>query len=546
MEDMSKYLDVYLSEAEEHLENLNSSLLKLEDQPNNKELINSLFRSAHTIKGDSAAMGFQKISKLAHSIEDVLGLFKDQKLIANKRVIDLLFKSFDALEFMIKEVGKGKKESFDIDPLIEKLKLIETFSESKGKTSAESPSVCSLTNEDHMEGAEGVELAYNPHLLKTVKFIKVNIELLDKLMNLVGELLIVKMMLEQIRTENHLEILNEPLDRLNHLLSEAQFEVMQARLIEICQVFNRFPRMIRDISKKENKKVNFIIEGGNIKLDRSVIDKLAEPLIHILRNAIDHGIEPPEERKKRGKKEVGTLKLKARKERNTAVIEIEDDGNGFDVAKIKAVAVKKGIISREEAEKLTHKQILMLPFRPNFSTAEKVTDVSGRGVGLDVVKNMIESLNGSVRVESETGKGTKFVLELPLTLAIIQCFLVRVGDQTYGIPLSNVVRVLNIERKRLKQIGDYETFILDEEDIPLLRLSKLLGIIAKEDKNRIKIVLVEKERDQLGLVVDKIIGKRELKIKPLDKTLKRTRYFSGTTILGDGSIALIIDVNSLL
>jgi len=527
--DMAQFMDAYVSEVEEHLENLNFCLLKLENEPENSEIINQLFRSAHTLKSSSAAMGFTKISELAHSMEDVLGRLKNKELKASKEIVNILLRCFDALEDMINKVTKGEKEDLNTTQLVVGLKKIMALKQGENLE----------INENELGETKKKDSSSKIH------FIKVPIERLDKLMNLVGELLITKMRFQQIKIQNKLEVLNEPLNELDHLIDNIQFEVMESRLIPIGQIFTRFPRMVRDIADKEGKKINFDIKGNDIELDRSVLDKLADPLVHILRNAVDHGIESKEQRLKSNKKEEGIIKLLARKEKNAVIIEIEDDGGGFDLEQIKQVAVKRNIVSQDEINRMPENKIMMLPFDPNFSTSKKVTEVSGRGVGLDVVNKMVGELNGTIKIESKKGKSSKFILELPLTLAILKCFLIKVGKETYGIPLTNVSRCVQVQQKKIKTIEGHESFVIDEEDLPLLRLKQMFNMESNDPEN-LTAVVVEKSGDKAGLVVDKILGEQELIIKPLEKSLRKTKGFSGAAILGDGNVALILDINTLI
>ncbi len=536
-DDMSQYLGEYIKEAEDLLEQLNSALLSLEKSPEDPEFINQIFRSSHTLKSSSAAMGFKKISELAHSMEDVLGRIKNREISATKEIVDVLFNCFDALETMLGQVSKNMPEDLDVESIMESLKMIKEMKTTEVTSSDKKESM--------VMGATGGDLAFSAHTLKSVNYVKVDIERLDKLMNLVGELLINKMRLHQLKSEKGLTLLDEPLNQLGHLVGDLQFEVMQVRLIPIGHIFNRFPRMVRDLSEKEGKKVNFILEGEELELDRTIIDNLGEPLVHLLRNSVDHGIESPELRKTKGKSEEGTIKIVARKEKNTAKIEIIDDGGGFDIQRIKEVAIKKGIFTVEELEKLSENKILMIPFLPNFSTAKVVTDVSGRGVGLDVVKTKIEGMNGKVSVESKYGEGTKFVLDLPLTLAIIPCFLVRIGHDFFGIPLSNVVKSIRIKRSSIKTISGMDSFILKDKDIPLINLGKIFKEGTSEDED-VLVVIVEVDKDIAGIIVDETIGKEDLIIKPLEGIIKNSKGFSGATILGDGKVILILDMNNLL
>ncbi|HIE33725.1 MAG TPA: chemotaxis protein CheA, partial [Candidatus Altiarchaeales archaeon] len=335
------------------------------------------------------------------------------------------------------------------------------------------------------------------------------------------------------------------IDQLSMLTEDIQYEVTEARMIPIGQVFNRFPRMVRDIAKKEKKKVDFSIEGSNIKLDRTILDKIGEPLIHLLRNAVDHGIETPEGRRKSGKDETGKIKLSARREKNSVIIEVTDDGAGFNPNRIREVAIKKGIINEKEAKSMSRKEIFELPFLPTFSTSEKVTDISGRGVGLDVVKTRIEEMSGSIKMENQTGKGTRFILELPLTLAIIKCLLVCAGENKYAIPLINISRIVKVKSDGIKHMEGNEIFILDQEDIPLFRLRELFNI-PLDRRGDIITVIVERSDGKVGLGVDRIVGEQELIIKPVAKALKKIKGIAGATILGDGQPALVLDVATLI
>lgn len=540
-QEMSAYLEAYSAEAEEHMQNLNAALLRLEKDPADTEAINSVFRSAHTLKSSSAAMGFEKISELAHSMEDVLGRLRNKEIEPDRQIMTALFTCVDMLQSLIDHAVSGKGGETDTAKMMIALKKIMQR-KTKGQTSA---AVGKKEDTSTQQGPqlEGADLAANPQELRTVSFIKVGVDRLDKLMDLVGELLITKMRIKQIAKE--MPSAGEPVDSLDKLISELSHEVMAARLIPVGQVFNRFPRMVRDIADKEGKKVEFIMRGEEIELDRSVLDKLGEPLVHLLRNAVDHGVETPQERKAQGKPEIARLTLTASKERGSAVIRVEDDGAGFDIEVIKATAERKRIATKEELDRMPNGKILELPFHPDFSTSKQVTEFSGRGVGLNVVKTNVESMKGTVSVKSERGKGTAFILELPLSLAFIKCFLVRAEKETYGIPLSNVIRNVRILTKDIKTIEGGESFILDNEDIPLIRLRRLLNI-PEEQATMLTVVIVERGDEKAGIAVDRIIGEQDLIIKALDETLKEAKGFSGATILGDGKVALILDMNTLI
>ncbi|VVB88027.1 Chemotaxis protein CheA [uncultured archaeon] len=382
--------------------------------------------------------------------------------------------------------------------------------------------------------------------VKNVQSVRVGIERLDSLMNLVGELVINKIRLMQIVSDHKLDYLEETLASLNRLTNDLQEEIMATRMVPIDQIFNRFPRMVRDLAKKEGKDIELILEGGDIELDRTVLDEVGDPLVHILRNCVDHGIESPEAREKAGKNRKGKVKLAARREKNYVVIEAQDDGKGMDPKKFRDAAVTKGVMSAEDIAKLTDTEVLNLSFLPGFSTAEKITDVSGRGVGMDVVKTKIEALGGSVRLESKAGEGTDITLKLPLTVAIIHSLMVKVGKDVYAVPITNVVRDLAIKKDMIKTIKGEEVIMMMGEVLPLIRLHDIFSVKSNGSDDMI-VVVVERGGSNVGIVVDHVLGQQEVIIKKLDNRLLRgVKGFAGATILGDGNVALILDVGTLI
>jgi len=511
-------------------------------------------------------MGFQNISELAHAMEDAFGRLKKKELPVTSDVVDLLFNCFDVLEKMIGFATKeGKEKQIDVSGLlkmlteikeapsvsVEEMAKAEEAMKKNGKKNGTAKEGIGENTEEGKEGrvgksfSEDVSIADRPETLRQVNFVKVNIKRLDKLMDLVGELLINKMQLQQKQEEVKSVAFDAHLKQLDRLVSDLQYEVMESRMVPVGQVFNRFPRMIRDLARRENKEIDFVMEGIEIELDRTVLDKIGEPLVHLLRNSVDHGIEEMEERKKANKSEKARIRLAARREKNSVILEVEDDGQGFNQEKIAQAALKKNIITKEQLNSLSPQKVFNLIFDPRFTTKEKVTEVSGRGVGLDVVKTVIEGLGGNVKIKSELGKGTTFELSLPLTLAIVRSFLIEVSGETYGIPIANVVRTVRIKHEDIKTIEGNETFILEEEDIPIFRLTNLFGL-EEEEKENLTLVVVEKGEDKAALLVDKIVRDEELIIKPLDKSIKNVKGAAGATILGDGRVALIIDINTLL
>ena len=639
--DTEQYKELFIEEAKEHLQIITQSLLDLEKNPDNIEILNKIFRSAHTLKGSSGMMGFNDISELTHVMEDIFDeLRKGAKVSSN--LIDVLFECVDALEARLTKLENGEDEPIDISSLIKRLKecvpkkkeerktikvkdnstkmkaakefkngenlfiihvklsedcvfkaarafMILDSLEKIGKVVRSNPSkdeveagnfestdfeavvatnykmekiknilrniseiakveikeFCegSLEKEDKKfdtapKGTKEVEIS-------SVRTVKVRTEQLDKLMNLVGELVINKIQLLKIASDYRLEPLKHCLSSIDRLTRELQDVVMQIRMVPIAQIFDRFPRLVRDLSRREGKKVNFIMKGREIEVDRTVLEEISEPLIHLLRNAIDHGIEPPDVRIKRGKPPEGTVKLIAERRRDNIIITVEDDGAGIDPEKVRRSAIEKGLISQSEVEKLGREQLINLVFLPGLSTSSKVTEISGRGVGLDVVKNKIVSLGGNVRLETEVGKGTKVTLTLPLSLAIIEAMLVKVTDQTYAIPISFVSEVASVKKENVRKLGNIEATIIRGKVIPLIQLRELLNLPLSESRN-LTTVIINREPINFGLVVDSVVGLQEIVTKPLHESLMKIEGVGGVTILGNGQVILILDPIGLL
>lgn len=380
---------------------------------------------------------------------------------------------------------------------------------------------------------------------KTKQTVRVDIDRLDNLMNLVGELVMHKGRLGQIATSRKIVELNETMEQIDRISTDLQSVVMKVRMVAIEQVFNRFPRMVRDLAKDLNKEIEFLLEGKETELDRTVIDEIGDPLIHLLRNAIDHGIEAPAVRAANGKPRLGTIILRARHEGNNVYIEVEDDGAGIQTDRIRQKAIDRGLIGSKEAEEMTNEEAIELLFSPGFSTAENVTDISGRGVGLDVVKSKIESLNGEMQVESKPGEGTRFKIKLPLTLAIIQALMVSVRDEIYAIPLSSVNETTILLQEEIKMIQNQEVMVLRGNVLPLYRLDNLLEVPGESQSEELYVVVVRKGDKQVGLVVDTLIGQQEIVIKSLGKVLAGIPGIAGAIVAGDGNVRLILDISTL-
>jgi len=426
--------------------------------------------------------------------------------------------------------------------------------ETKPKTEAELPVSSSVQpgQETEMTGERtspnNQPAALTDKKLKSGQSVRVDIDKLDTLLNLVGELVINKTRLEQIGITHKLADLVDTIEQMDRVTSDLQAVVMKVRMVPIGQVFNRFPRMVRDLSRDLGKEVNFIIQGEETELDRTVIDEIGDPLVHLLRNAIDHGIEHPEERRSKGKNPVGEIRLVARHEGNNVIIIVEDDGAGINPDIIKAKAVEKGIISQTDADKMDQTEAIRLVFFPGFSTAKTVTDVSGRGVGMDAVKTKIESLGGMIDVETKVNSGSRFKIRLPLTLAIIQALLVDVCQEIYAIPLGSIDSTINITPSDIKTIQNQEVILLRGQIIPIVRLAKVLNSpeSCHTEQSELFVVIVHMGEHKAGVVVDTLIGQQEIVIKSVGKLLAGIKVIAGATILGNGQVALILDVGSLM
>lgn len=679
-DDNSEYKDLFVEEAREHLNTLNQALLILEKDPHDKEALNKIFRAAHTIKGMSATMNYEKIQKLSHKTEDALDLIRNNKLEVDAEIMDLIFKCFDGIETMVEQIAENNMTEFDIVGLVEDLEKhmsIEDASKKKEKT-PEKPTptqdikklnlsteasqniIKEINNGKHAykltisvdktctmksiraylllkklsdsgnitysipekksieDGAfnEGFEIYYissqdqqsiekminsvselstrivspilyennqlnvqyveqpdKPTLAmeqkqasglekatktkptenktKTVKSdvqsIRIGMDQLDLFMNLIGELVISKSRLSQIASEHKLEDLSETANTVDRLTTELQDKIMAIRMIPMKHVFDRFPRMIRDLARDNGKKINLVIKGEGIELDRTILDEIGDPLVHLLRNAVDHGVETPEIRQANGKPVEGTVDLIAERTRNHVLITVRDDGKGIDPQAMRNAAVRKGLKTKEEVDKLDEKEAINLLFLAGLSTAEKITNVSGRGVGMDVVKSTIDKLNGTIELFSEIGKGSTFNLRLPLTMAIVKALFIGVGKEVYAIPISNVVETISLDNKDIQMVGGGKTTILRNDVLPLTFLQDILTIDENaEHKTIMNAVVVQKEDRKIGLIVDRLIGEQEITIKNIGGTLKRTKGIAGVTITGDGRVILVIDVNTLV
>lgn len=521
----SELIKDFLDDADAHLKEFDSALLSLEKNGHNKEVILNTLGSLHTLKGNSGMMGFESLKLYIHQVEEVLKKISDSDSELG-RSLEALFDSANVIRNAIQGIAKGPSLNPDLTEHIMSLQQI-------------------LEGEYDLSESEAVDLA--SYLGTKTDTIKVGFKRLDDLLNLVGELVIFKTRLNQIESDIRETInnkalskeFNEGLELMGKTISGLQEGIMRARMLPVSQVFNKFPRMVRDLSKSQGKDIRLVFEGEDTELDKTVIDELEEPLLHIIRNAIDHGIESQKERTAKGKPQQGRIKLSASQESNYVIIKVEDDGKGIDYEQVRESALQKGLIKAEDP--LDKESILSLIFSPGFSTNQVATDVSGRGIGLDVVNKNISRLNGHIIVEGLTGKGTAFTIKLPLSLAIIPALMAEAADEVYAIPMSAVDESIKVREEDIHSINNHEVIRFRERVIPVVRLDDFFGLERKRMK-RFYLVILGRADKRLAIAVDRLKGQQEIVIKPLDETFGKSYGIAGASILGDGRIVLIADV----
>ena len=552
--EMDEILQDFIIETTEILEGLDEKFVELERDPKNRELINDIFRAVHTIKGAAGFLGFNQMVELSHAAENVLKKLRDGVLESSSEIMDTIFASVDKLKLMLNKIKNNENTEVDISDLLNKLKEIEageTISKEEETSSITSLSQSSVPNKANNE--ESREFEHKDHL-QVDKTIRVDIKRLDTVFNLVGELVLGKNRLLKIASTLEEKYPNDPSvsdlietsEFLQLISTELQMAVMKTRMQPVKKVFNKFPRLVRDLARSHGREVELIIKGEETEVDKSVIENIADPLVHLIRNAIDHGIEPPEEREASNKSRTGKIVLSAAQEGNNIVIFVVDDGRGIDVEKIKNKAIEKGLITQKRAESMSTKELLDLIFLPGFSTADKVSDVSGRGVGMDVVKTNLSKINGSIDIYTQPGKGTRFTIKLPLTLAIIQTLMVMVENMVFAIPLTSVLETVMIDSSDISTIDTQEVIKLRGEILPIIKLSELLGLsCGSNNKKRYYVVVVQSGEIRFGLVVDRLVGQEEVVIKSIEGdliTFADSNIFAGATITGEGKVVLIIDI----
>ena len=688
--DMNQYLSMFIDESNDHLQALNENMLQLENNPNDLGIVQVIFRSAHTLKGMAATMGFEDLAALTHQMENVLDLVRNGKLAMQDFIFDTLFKSLDALESMVQDIVRGGEGKADVTAIVASLQaivrgdiaavqavpagepaavaelevqsfhldefqysvldqsimeghqvlylqvrlredcqlksvraymvfellerageIVKTFPEvqeiEQGEfgdgfslyyitqkeagdlqlqvlniSEVESCTVSALDHESLQAMVQQSAAAAEPAAPKkeeavpeTVaskaslpdeakpkasnpakasggpapsRTIRVDIERLDVLMNLFSELLIDRVRLEQLASEKRDPELTDTVEHMSRVSSDLQNIVLKLRMVPVDTVFNRFPRMVRDLAKSLDKKIDLVITGAETELDRTVIDEIGDPLVHLLRNSVDHGIEPVADRAAAGKSETGTVQLRAFHSGNHVFIEIEDDGRGIIRENVINSAIKKGIISEAQAASMSDEEAHQLLFAPGFSTAQAISDISGRGVGLDVVKSKISSLGGNVTIYSTPGRGTNFSVQLPLTLSIISAMLIKMGSEKYAIPLTSIVETGMIKKGHIRTVHDTRMIQFRDSHIPLVSLSRLFSVpdFDESEEEETEIVVIRKGERLAAVTIDDFIGQSEIVIKNMGSYLPSVPGISGATILGDGHVALIIDPNAFI
>jgi len=582
MIDTSQYKKLFESEIRNYLDTLNNLIIKIEKFPDNKESLNEVFRIFHTIKGMAGSMGYNHLVDVSHSLENLLDEVRTGKIKVDKSIIDRIFSGIDELDaFLSGEKVSKEKDMIEFSIYIredEVLPAVRAFTlvkkiKSLGNVISTKPSVEELSggkwdgvlkvkfkgeseklNNLKKEYGEIRDIVFpeesqkkpSTQYVQKSKEIRLDITKLDKLQNLVGELVISKENIISLARSSGNELLADAVSTHSRYIQEIQDEVMEMRMVPVSLIFNRFPRYVRELSNNLDKKIDFIIEGMESEIDRSLLDSISDPVLHLLRNAVGHAIESPEERIKQGKPEKGKIILRAKRQKDSVHIEVVDDGRGIDKEKVLNRAVSMGWINEKEIGKMTAGDILKYIFTPGFSTAEEITELSGRGVGLDVVKAIIRSIGGNVDVRTEKGKGTTFKLKIPLTMAVIRAFLVKTDGNLFAVPIVYIEETIDIKKTLIKKIHQREVYILRKEVIPVIWLSQVLDMEQGNNKEKFPALLLSLEGKKLALVVDEFRGSIDIVVKMLSPLIGEISAFSGVTILENGKPVLIIDVPNIV
>jgi two-component system chemotaxis sensor kinase CheA len=542
-EEMNEILQDFITESSEILEELENDLVELEDRKDDEELINKIFREVHTIKGSSSFLELDKISTVSHHTEDILNRLRKKEMEVTDEIMDILLEYVDAAKSIIADLKSGE-DTTEIDELLNKLDQVKT-----GGYVSKSTIGGSRRGKNQKSGGKQVKAASQA----IEQTIRVEVGKLDALINLVGELVLSRNRLVQLANELNLKYENDvkleqlldTTSQLGLITTELQLAVMKTRMIPISKVFNRFPRIVRDMARELKKEVELIVSGEDTELDKSVIELITDPLMHMVRNAVDHGIEFPEERERLGKSRKAKLYLNAAQEGNHIVISVKDDGKGIDPAKVAKVAIEKELATREEIARMDNDEIISFIFKPGFSTSSKITNLSGRGVGLDVVKSNVEKINGIINVDTKIREGTNIQLKLPLTLAIIQSLLVEVSGEVFAIPLVSIIETIKIKEDEIHDLEGREVLNYRTGVLTLIRITDVFDLEPTYGEYFYVVIIAVAER-QVGFVVDRLIGQEEIVIKSLGDFLGGMPGIAGATIMGDGKVRLIIDPSGVI
>jgi two-component system chemotaxis sensor kinase CheA len=585
----------FLNNTGELMETLDSTILRLEQEPENKEVIEEIFRAAHTLKGAAGMFGFRALERVMHRTENLFDLIRKGRMVPNSEIIDVVFQALDIMKSLLEAVRKGAPCGIRTAPIVTALTLVAAGKKAPSTGAGTDRSMAPKSSEpagedlvragaaaqpkgDTGHGAEGGDSGKKKQQSEEVSTIRVDLKRLDALVNLVGELVIDRTRFVHVEEElrqHHAQLpltgnMTETLQLFGRHMNEIQDIIMKVRMVPIGNAFNKYPRVVRDLARKLGKKIELNIEGADAELDKTLVEQIGDPLIHLIRNSCDHGVESPEEREKAGKDSTGTITLSARQEGNHIIITIEDDGKGIPVDKIRKKAIEKGLIKEEDV--LSEKDIFNLIFEPGFSTAEKVTEVSGRGVGMDVVKRQIQKLKGMIDINSKIGRGTTTSIQLPLTLAIVQSLLIEVESEVFAIPLSSVVESLRIQPEDIQKIGDTEIIKIRDQVMPLIHLREVLDLGAKANslpqllkarsnggardaassrrrarrQERLFVVVVGSAERRYGIVVDQLLNQQEMVIKSMGPLMRSIPCVAGGAVLGHGEVVLVLDIAELI
>jgi two-component system chemotaxis sensor kinase CheA len=540
--DLAKYAALFQSESREQLSTMNEELLALERAPAATEPVSAVFRAVHSMKGMSATMGYASVTALAHELESLLDRVRHSEIVVDRAVTDTLFAAVDALERAVEiEVAGGSAEA-TAAPALDQLRALALSRGSLALPLTTQEYAVPTTTAEF--AAPGVARAAVP---KGPRTIRVELRRLDGLTNLSGELLVARGRLTDVAHELAHPALDEALAQASRLISDLHEEIMASRMVPVGQVFDRFPRLVRDAAHALGKEIELTLNGRDIELDRSMLDEIGEPIVHLLRNAADHGIEGPELRERAGKPRAGQLTLTVTRERQMVTMRVEDDGRGIDREQVLARARSQGLVDAT-VETLDDEQLMRIIGRPGFSTAERITDISGRGVGIDVVLTRVRELGGVVEIRSLAGKGTTVTLRLPVTLAIVRALLARVDGEMYAVPMTHVRETVELRQAARRRVQGREVMLLRDEVVPLMHFREVVGLseaTSVSADGTTQVIVIESEGRRTGLVVDEFAGQQDIVVKGFDGVRDGLALFSGATILADGAPALIVDVSSL-